>query len=161
MKRAARGISRSVAKTSLELENPQADGDLRGDHVHFLERLNRLSEAEARLAYALYYKYALRRYIARSVLGLKPYLVGPENARFDPASKTVAVELEPGGYPSRLLMDGRGKLKTLLAADMAVVADVVVPFDLFEELCNAHEDSKEGFRVSRKRAKCYRAPQLT
>lgn len=147
--RAAAENAELIARTSRELEEPRADADLHGDHYHYLQRLERLDRREQGLALRLYYDYSRRRYIARAALGLKVWLVDGETDAVDPKSYSVAIALEPGSCPAHLIMDGRGKVKTLLDAHMAPVVDRRVSFDDFQTLCESFDQLQSRFRSSR------------
>jgi hypothetical protein len=121
--------SELVLTLAKQLEEPAADPDLQGDQTHFLERLERLEGNAQQAALRLYYLYGMRRFLARRALGLRPEKVGFEEIPDDLKERRLALALEPGITPARMIIDGRGKVITCLGAGMPVTNVHKVEYD--------------------------------
>jgi hypothetical protein len=133
----------------LALEKPKPEADLIGYQRHFLERIGRCSEEAQHLALKLYYNFAQCRYIARAALRMPEDRFCFERDPGDLVSRRVVVELEPGRFTSKLIMDGRGKLLTCLSPDMAAGSRRLVTFDELQGMIAAHGRWVETQRAAR------------
>jgi hypothetical protein len=147
-RRAAKASAESVKSLAAFYESPPAEEELQGHQTHFLERTVRLTDEARAVALGLYYDFPRRRFVARSALGLMPYEAGFKTDPDDLASRRVAIGLEPGNYPSRLIVDGRGQVITCLAPDMAVGDVTVVTFKELQDHILMYENFTQIFKRS-------------
>lgn len=142
-----------VVNLAQELASPRPDEDMLGDQTHFLRRIDRLPEEAQRTAIELYYAHGLRRFTARLALDLTPEKIGFEEDPDDLASRRVVVEIEPGAFPSRVILDGRGKVITCLAPDMAVGSGRIVSYPMFRQLVDEFDEWRESQQAAAERAR--------